>query len=93
MEAEHQKIITTKMKLAVHEKLHPEAVDIANGKKDVGLNTSENILMPEMNKQSSSLNFRNEKVLQVRSATYFILTFLVLSYITLIYHVVPINDV
>ena len=88
MEAEHQKIITTKMKLAVHEKLHPEAVDIANGKKDVGLNTSEN-----MNKQSSSLNFRNEKVLQVRSATYFILTFLVLSYITLIYHIVPINDV
>ena len=66
MEAEHQKIITTKMKLAVHEKLHPEAVDIANGKKDVGLNTSENILMPEMNKQSSSLNFRNDKVLQVR---------------------------
>ena len=66
MEDEHQKIITTKMKLAVHKKLHPEAVDIANGKKDAVLDTSENILMQEMNKQSSTLNLQNDKVLQVR---------------------------
>ena len=52
------------MKLAVHKKLHPEAVDIANGKKDAVLDTSENILIQEMNKQSS--NLQNDKVLQVR---------------------------
>ena len=54
------------MKLAVHKKLHPEEVDIANGRKDAVLDTSENILMQEMNKQSSTLNLQNDKVLQVR---------------------------
>ena len=66
MEDEHQKIITTKMKLAVHKKLHPEVVDIANGEKDAVLHTSENILIQEMNKQCSTLNLQNGKVLQVR---------------------------
>ena len=66
MEDEHQKIITTKMKSAVHKKLHPEAVDIANGKYNAVLDTSENILIQEMNKQGSTLTLQNDKVLQVR---------------------------
>ena len=66
MEEEHRRIISAKMKLAVHKRLHPEVVDFDNGyNNNNGEDTTKDHSKTLLDTSQNLLHLRNPKSVQV----------------------------
>ena len=66
MEEEHRRIISAKMKLAVHKRLHPEVVDYDKGyNNNNGENTTKDDTKTLLDTNQNLLHLRNPKSVQV----------------------------